>query len=83
VQWELYVCDVSRVFQGASAAVFRNIDKPKLLETLAIRVALALANDLFIHKISVASDCKTAAEAIRKGTSSSYEAVVHEIKQKL
>lgn len=73
--------DGSGTFQGASSIMFRNIEDLEVLEILAIREAVALANDLYIHTISVASNCKTAVQAIRKGTSSSYGAVVLEIKQ--
>lgn len=65
--------------QGASAIVFGNIDDPEVLKTLAIREALALSNDLYLHKISVASDCKVGVEAIKNGTSVKYGAVVHVI----
>ena len=68
--------DLSGVFQGASAVVFRNIDQPEVLESLAIREALALADDLYVQKIRVASDCKSPVEDIHRGTSSAYGAVV-------
>ena len=58
---------------------FNNIDDPETLETMAIREALALANDLLFLQIQVASDCKVAVEAIKKGTSAQYGAVIHEI----
>lgn len=38
--------DISGAYQGASVVVFRNIDEPEVLECLAIREALALADDL-------------------------------------
>lgn len=59
--------------------MFRNIEDPEVLEVLVVREALALANDLYISRVSVASDCKAAVDAIRKGSSSSYGAVVLEI----
>ena len=77
------VCrDGNGVFQGASALTFNNIDDPEVLETLAIREALALSEDLYIQKISVASDCKKVVEAIKTGTSASYGAIVREIKDR-
>ena len=66
-------------FQGAAAIWFNNVDDPETLETMAIREALALANDLLFLQIQVASDCKVAVEAIKKGTSAQYGAMVHEI----
>lgn len=71
--------DSQGAFLGASAMVFRGIDDPEVLETLAIREALAISDDLYIQKVYVASDCKVAVEAIMDGTSASYGAVVHEI----
>ena len=58
---------------------FRNINDPEVLETLAIREAMAVAEDLCIHTNYVAADCKVAVDAIKGGTSTSYGAVVHEI----
>ena len=60
--------DGNGVFQGASAILFKNIDDPEVLETLAICEALALSDDLYLHKNSVASDCKVVVEAIKIGT---------------
>ncbi|KAM3196510.1 hypothetical protein ACQJBY_072279 [Aegilops geniculata] len=71
--------DGSGEYQGASVIRFNNVDDPETLDTLAIREALALAEDLLFHDISVASDCKVAVEAIKRGTSAQYGAVVHEI----
>lgn len=71
--------DYSGAFQGPSAVIFRNIDDPEVLETLAIREALAVAEDLYTQKIFPASDCKVVVDAIKGGTSASYGVVVHEI----
>lgn len=54
------------IYQGASVVVITHIDDPTTLETLAIREALALAEDLYITRIAVASDCKVAVEAIKR-----------------
>lgn len=48
--------DLSGAYLGASALVFRNIDVAEVLETLAITEALALSDDLYLHKIAIASD---------------------------
>ena len=48
---------------------------------MAIREALSLENDLYIHKISVASDCNLAVEAIQRGSSTLCGAIVPEINQ--
>ena len=46
--------------------LFKNIDDPETLETLAIREALALVDDLLYDRISVASDRKLAIDRSRK-----------------
>jgi ribonuclease HI len=46
-------------YLGASAVVFSAITDPATLESLACREALALAEDLDLRRIHVASDCKT------------------------
>lgn len=58
--------DQAGAFQGASAVGFSNLEDPTTLEILAIREALALADDLYQRRISVASDCKVAVEAINE-----------------
>ena len=66
------VCrDQSGTFLAASAVVFSSI--LKILhhsDTLAVREALALADDLYIQRIFLALDCKVVVEAIKEG---SYE----------
>ncbi|XBI91523.1 hypothetical protein VPH35_028823 [Triticum aestivum] len=71
--------DLSGAYLGASAVVFRNIDVAEVLETSAIREALALSEDLYLHKIAIVSDCQVAVDAIKVGTSASYGLIVHEI----
>jgi hypothetical protein len=65
-------------FLGASALV-SNISDPQILETIAIREALALAEDLYINKMSIASDCKVAIDAIKEGSSAAFGAIIKEI----
>ena len=67
------------VFQGASAIVLRNIADPPTIEALAIREALALAEDLNLHSIHVASDCKVVVDDMKQKHLSSYGAILHEI----
>lgn len=63
----LAVCrDASGVYLGASAVVFNNIEDPEVLEVLATREALALAENLYEQKVFIASDCITAVEAIKE-----------------
>ena len=69
----------NRVFLGASSITFKHMHDPVTLEALAVREALALAEDLYVQKIHVASDCKIVVDEIKQGTSSNHAAVVHEI----
>ena len=72
--------DQGGTFLGASALVFRFISNPPTLEALAIREALALANDLCTQHVQVASDCKVVVDDIQKRNLSCYGAIVHEIR---
>lgn len=72
--------DEAGMFLGASALVIRNIFDPQVLETLAIREALALADDLYINKMLVVLDCKVAIDAIKEGSSANFDAIVQEIR---
>ena len=67
------------MYLGASTVVFNNIEDPEVLEVLATREALALAEDLYEQKVFIASDCMIAVEAIKGGTAATYGAVIHEI----
>ena len=69
-----FVGILSGAYLGASAVVFGNIDVAEVLKTLAIREALALSEDLYLHKIAIVSDCQVAVDAIKVGTSASYGA---------
>ena len=66
-------------FLGASSLRFPNITDPPTLEALAIRESLALADDLNLRRIQVASDCKLVVQSLRKDNRASYGAIVHEI----
>ena len=59
------VCrDAARVFLGSSALVAGGVDDPFISETIACREALALAQDLSLHAVIVASDAKEVMGAI-------------------
>ena len=64
---------------GASCITFRFISDPQTLEALAVREALAIADDLYEQRIHVASDCKTVVDEVKQGSSTTYEAIIHEI----
>ena len=64
---------------GASAVVFGGISDPATLECMAVREALALADDLNVTDIKVASDSKVVVDDIREKNPTEYGAVIHEI----
>ena len=59
--------------------VFAGISDPATLECMAIREALALADDLNVSTIQVASDSKVVVEDIRDNNPTAYGAIIHEI----
>jgi hypothetical protein len=67
-------------YLGSSAVIYAGIIDPQVLETLACREALALADDLIQSRILVASDCKPVVNDIVEGTMSKYGAIVMEIR---
>ncbi|KAE8809202.1 putative cysteine-rich receptor-like protein kinase 20 [Hordeum vulgare] len=67
------------LFLGASVIVFGGIFDPPTLEALAVREALALAEDLNLQRIHVASDCKVVVEDIKQKNVVTFGAIIHEI----
>ena len=59
--------------------VFKGITGPTTLEALAVREALALAEDLNIQAIHVASDCSVVIEDLKRRSGAGYGAIIHEI----
>ena len=72
--------DAGGLFLGASSLTLRGLRDPQVLETLAIREALALSEDIYLNQVLVASDCKVAIDAIREGSLANFGAIVQEIK---
>ena len=50
-----------------------------ILESYACREGLALAEDLYIHQLLIASDCQNVVKDINQGTGGPHSAIVHEI----
>lgn len=71
--------DSGGIFLGASCITVNYISCPETLEAMAIREALALAEDLYVWKIHVASDCKVVVDGVKQGSSAEYGAILHEI----
>ncbi|KAI5009829.1 hypothetical protein ZWY2020_011966 [Hordeum vulgare] len=67
------------LFLGASIIVFGGTHDPPTLEALAVREALALAKDLNLQEIHVASDCKVVVDDIKQQNRATYGAIIHEI----
>jgi hypothetical protein len=70
------------IYLGASVIVVHGVTDPATLEALACREALALAEDLGIDQVFVASDCKTVVNDIKNGTGGPYGAIIEEIKSR-
>jgi hypothetical protein len=64
---------------GSSAVVFKGVSDPPTLEALACREALALATDVALNRLVIASDCKQVVSDIAAGTGGQYAAIVQEI----
>ena len=67
---------------GASTLGFMSITNPTILEALAVREALALAEDLRLQRICIASDCQGIVNAIDQGTGGPPGAIIHEITER-
>ena len=59
--------------------VFRGITGPTTLEALAVREAMALADDLNIQSIHVASYCLVVIDDLKRKSGAGYSAIIHEI----
>ena len=71
--------DKNGTFIGASALVIKGIHDPTALEALVVRESMALADDLGLNSIHVASDCKIVIDDIKQNSGASYCAIIHEI----
>ena len=59
--------------------MFKGILEPTTLEALVVRESIALAKDLNLQDIHVASDCKVAIDDMKLGGGAAYGAIIHEI----
>ena len=69
-------------YSGSSSLVIRGIIDVATLEAMACREVLALAEDLMIQNVIIASDSKQVVNDIERGTSSTYGCIISEIKQR-
>jgi ribonuclease HI len=68
------------LFLGASSLKIRGIADPSTLEAIACRKAIALAQDLNLQWISVATDCLAVVNDIARPCAERYSIVIHEIR---
>jgi ribonuclease HI len=69
------------IYLGASSLTVEGITNPSVLEAMACREALALAQDLNLRRITVASDCLAVVQNLSRPFAGDYSAVLHEIKE--
>jgi ribonuclease HI len=69
-------------YMGTSAVVFSGISDPVVLEALAAREALALAEDLSLSQVYIVSDCKNVISDIKDGSLGKYGSIIFEIKHR-
>ncbi|KAK1697446.1 hypothetical protein QYE76_014143 [Lolium multiflorum] len=62
--------DAAGTFLGASAVASRGITDPETMEALACREGLALATDLNLQRLRLASDCANVVRAIKADAAS-------------
>ena len=72
--------DEAGIFQGASALVVTGVSSPEIAEALAGREGLALARDLGMQRITIASDCVNVVRSIQGPGMGLYGHIVQEIK---
>jgi ribonuclease HI len=68
-----------REYMGSSAVVFKGVSDRPTLEALACREALALATDVALNCLIIASDCRQVVLDIAAGTGGQYAAILQEI----
>ena len=74
------VCrDRDGMYLGSSVLVFANSTNPSTLEVYAAREALALAADLNLQRIHIASECDRVIKDIRDGSGGEQGAIIKEI----
>ncbi|KAK1683351.1 hypothetical protein QYE76_044199 [Lolium multiflorum] len=68
-------------FMGASTLTISGLDNPATLEAVACREALALAQDLSLSHVCVASDCLEVIRNLQQPYMGAYSMIVDEIKE--
>jgi ribonuclease HI len=75
------VCrDATGGFLGASTLTVEGVSDPTILEAIACREALTLAQDLQLRRVTVATDCLAVVNDMAQPFAGSYSMVLKEIK---
>ena len=69
-------------FQGASVLVMEGVSSPETAEAMACREGLALAKDLALQKIRIATDCANVVRSIQGPGMGPYGHIIREIKSR-
>jgi ribonuclease HI len=67
-------------FLGASILKIRGINDPAVLEAIACREAMALAEDLYERKVTMATDCLSVVNNMEQAYDGPYIMVINEVK---
>jgi HPt (histidine-containing phosphotransfer) domain-containing protein len=73
--------DANDILFGPSNLTIEGIMKPAVLESMACREALALAQDLHLQRITVATDCLAVVQDMSQPFAGIYSSVLQEIKE--
>jgi ribonuclease HI len=68
------------VYLGASAVHLPGVSDPEVLEAMAVREGVNLAQDLNLPRIMLATDCLSVVKVLKKVNLGSYSHIIQEIK---
>ena len=83
LQFPNYITGEQLPLFGGSALVIHGITDPAILETIACREGLSLAQDLMLQNFVLASDSKQVVDDIKKSSQGAHGAIITEIRQRL
>jgi hypothetical protein len=75
-----FCCDYNGIYVGASAMVFEGNMEASMLEALTCHEALALAQDLGVTRVLVASERSSIVSDIREGSMGTIGLIIPEIR---
>lgn len=68
---------------GSSAVIIEGLTDPEILETMACREGLALAADLNLTHIKLATNCKSLVTHLSKGSNGNNTSITKEIHHRI